>query len=468
MSEIIRWSAARTVRHLKARDVSAVEVVQAHLDRLDAINPKLNAVVDMVPDALERARAIDTGTLPAGLLAGAPITTKINADQAGLATTNGVAAFANNIAPADSPLLHNLKEAGAVVIGRTNTPELSLRWCTSNPLHGMSLSPWGEQITPGGSSGAAAAAVASGIGVIAHGNDVGGSLRYPAYCCGLASLRPSRGRIPTYNPSAKSERPPVFDRMSVHGPIARTVEDVQLGLSAMRGFSADDPGWTSARAYGRERKRGPVRIGIAMDGFSMSPHAEVTAAMTRATEAARAAGCILTPVDLPNTARMSEIWGQLIFTEIAHFYATAVNEYISDDARRWVRDFSDHFGTLDLPGYMDALAERSLHQRAWAHMFDDLDAVLMPVSLQPPFANNLDFDAPDKAGWMIDAQAPLYVVNLIGLPALALPTHVADGVPSGVQLVGPMHDDDRVLSIGAMLERELGTVLGDIPQAFRL
>ncbi|MEO0391132.1 MAG: amidase [Pseudomonadota bacterium] len=467
MSDILRWSAVETVARLRARTISAAEVCAAHLAHMEAVNPAVNAVVDQVPDAMARAEAIDRGHIAPGLLHGAPITTKINADQAGLATTNGLPVQAGNLAPDHSAVVSNLMDAGAVVIGRTNTPEMSLRWCTSNPLHGVTLNPWGAAITPGGSSGGASASLAAGIGVLAHGNDLGGSVRYPAHCCGLVGLRPSLGRVPAFNPSAPEERPPMTMLMSVQGPLGRSVADVALGLAAMRGFSPDDPMWSAAPQWGGSGA--PVRrVGVVTAGFDTAPAAEVADAVTRASGAAEAAGLEVVEVSLPQAERCADLWGQLLFTETEGFYAEFIAAHGSDALQRWLAAFQGYFTTLDLQGYMQAIAERGAHQRAWAHLFADVDALIMPVSLIPPFDNDLDFRDPSAGPTIIDAQKPLYVVNFLGLPACALPTHVAGGVPQGVQVVGPMHDDMRVLEVAAMLETQLGSILDQIPAQFRM
>src|SRR5262245_20283520 len=177
---------------------------------------------------------------PLGVLHGVPVTTKVNTDQRGCPTDNGVAAYKGLVPDADSAVVANLRRAGAIVIGRTNTPCYSMRWFTDNDLHGRTLSPWDPRITPGGSSGGAAAAVASGIGPIAQGNDIAGSVRYPAYCCGVVGLRPSYGRVPSYNPTAA---PPAIasQLMAVQGPLARTVADLRLGFAAMAVPDARDP-----------------------------------------------------------------------------------------------------------------------------------------------------------------------------------------------------------------------------------
>src|SRR3954471_19434277 len=211
-SEIWQWSAVETAAAIRSRKVSAEDVTRAHIGRMAAANAALNAVVvDLSEQALETARACDRAQASGaelGTLHGVPVTIKINVDVEGQANSNGVVGLANNIAPGDAPIVANFRKAGAVILGMTNTPEFSLRAFTDNPLHGQTLNPWDPAITCGGSSGGAAASIAAGIGAIAHGNDVGGSLRWPAHCCGVSTIKPTLGRVPAYNASAPDERPP--------------------------------------------------------------------------------------------------------------------------------------------------------------------------------------------------------------------------------------------------------------------
>ncbi len=233
MTELWRLSATELVHLIRARKVSAREAADAALQRLDAVNPKINAIVAHRPELVrDRADAIDRmiarGEDP-GLLAGVPVTTKINVDQAGFATTNGIRLQKDLVAQTNSPVVDNLLRAGANLLGRTNAPAFALRWFTSNLLHGSTRNPRDPSLTPGGSSGGAAAAVAAGIGHLAHGTDVGGSIRYPAYACGVHGLRPSLGRVPAYNASLP-ERSIGYQLMAVSGPIGRTIADLRAGL----------------------------------------------------------------------------------------------------------------------------------------------------------------------------------------------------------------------------------------------
>lgn len=174
------------------------------LDRIDLVNPRLNAVVDvMAVEALVAARAADEAVRRGddlGALHGVPVTVKVNVDVAGRPTTGGITANSDHVAAEDAPVVANLRRAGAVIVGRTNTPEFSLRWFTDNDVHGRTLNPWSEEVTPGGSSGGAASALAAGMGAIAHGNDYGGSIRHPAWACGVVGLRPTVGRVLRLHP----------------------------------------------------------------------------------------------------------------------------------------------------------------------------------------------------------------------------------------------------------------------------
>jgi amidase len=250
-SPLWRWSAVDLAAAIRGREISCVEAAQAAIDRMHAVNARVNAVtVDLSNEALaaaKRADAVVASGVALGALHGVPVTIKENVDQAGQSTPNGVVADKDLVAAEDSPVVANLRKAGAIVIGRTNTPEFSYRWFTDNPLRGLTKNPWSEAHTPGGSSGGAAAAVALGIGAIAHGNDLGGSLRYPAYACGVATIRPSLGRVPAFNATAPAERPPTVQLMSVQGPIAREVRDVRLAFDVMTARDARDPWWTPAR-----------------------------------------------------------------------------------------------------------------------------------------------------------------------------------------------------------------------------
>ncbi len=267
---------------IRARKLSAVEATTATLARIDRLNPALNAIVQRMDDqALAQAADIDSALAKGddpGPLAGVPVTVKVNVDQRGHATTNGLRIQSNLMATEDSPPVANLRRAGAIIVGRTNTPAFSLRWFTRNSLHGATRNPAFPHLTPGGSSGGAASATAAGLGAIAHGTDIAGSVRYPAYACGIHGLRPGLGRVPAFNATA-GDRLIGGQLMAVSGPLARSAADLRLGLQALSQPDPRDPWWTPA-THAPYRKR--AALALTPDGLQTDP-----ALQQALTEAAR-------------------------------------------------------------------------------------------------------------------------------------------------------------------------------------
>lgn len=460
MNPIIQLTATETAKRIRAKSLSVAEVVAAHLLRIEDVNPSINAITDVIDGASARAAEMDAAHPgdDAPPLWGVPVTVKVNVDMAGQANTNGVMALKDNIADQDSPVVAGLKAAGAVIVARTNTPEFSLRWFTSNPLHGTTLNPWDSELTPGGSSGGAAAAIAAGMGTIGHGNDLGGSLRYPAFCCGVASIRPSLGRIGAFNPSAPSERPPMAAAMAVQGPIARTVADLRLALTAMAARTSLDPMWSNPGSSGRQRSD-RLRVGYSRSLFSDGgEHPLLAKAMDDAITALRSAGVDCVELDFPLADRAAELWGELLFAETDLMLGETMRALATAEFVRMYEGYLSAYRKLDFTQYLQACGERVGVQRAVGQMFDDIDAFLAPTSLTPPFANDLDFTNPEKLNGILKAQRPLHIVNLLGLPAVAVPTELSDAGPVGVQLIAPMHDDVLALDLAERLETEVGTL----------
>ena len=318
--ELWRWDAVDLAAAIRTRRISSREATRAVLDRLAAVNPALNAVTVLLADqalaAADRAdEAVRRGEA-LGLLHGVPVTIKENVDQEGAATANGVPAFKDVIATTDSPPVANWKRAGAVIVGRTNTPAFSLRWDTDNDLRGRTFNPWNRRHTPGGSSGGAAASLAVGIAPLGHGNDLGGSIRYPAYCCGIVGIRPTLGRVPSYNQTAADERPPGTQLMSVQGPLARRVRDVRLGLAAMSARDPRDPWWAPAPLSGEPVAR-PIRVALTIDPAKQGVHADVAAAVRTAGNALANAGYAVEEVEPPDVAGVAATWTTISSTRCA-------------------------------------------------------------------------------------------------------------------------------------------------------
>jgi amidase len=460
MHEIITWSAAETAGKLAAGEVTVAEVTRAHLERIEACEPKLRAVVEPLEDAaMTQAEAMDAARPAAADLPplwGVPTTIKINVDFKGLPNSNGLPALNTTPCAEDAPVVANLRAGGVVPIGRTSTPEFSLRFFTSNPIYGRTLNPWDAAVTSGGSSGGASSALAAGMGVLGHGNDLGGSLRYPAYCCGLATLRPSMGRVPAFNASAPAERPATTNMMSVQGVIAREVGDVRLAYDVLRRRSADDPLWNAAPDSGRSREGRALRVGWCVDAFGDGAvHGDVARAVEAAVGAAKQAGMELVELSPPMANEAAQTWGDLLNAETSVMMLDAIRKLGSDAVQRVIDGYAEIFGVPDMAGFMAAQARRMTILREWGRMFERIDALILPVSGQPPFRADQDIDAPETLPEIMQAQRFLYILNALGLPAATVRTLDSAPVPLGVQVVGDRMDDLVCLDVAQRIEREL-------------
>jgi amidase len=364
-------------------------------------------------------------------------------------------AFRDLVAAADAPVAAGWKAAGAAIIGRTNTPAFSVRWDTSNDLYGQTWNPFSRAHTPGGSSGGAAAAVAAGIGPLAHGNDLGGSVRYPAYACGLVGLRPSFGRVAAFNATAPAERPLSTQMMSVQGPLARRVRDVRLGLAAMAAPDPRDPWWVPAPLEGPPLAS-PIRVAVVDDPTVFGTtrmHPAVRAAIGQAAGWLAGAGYAVETVATPGFARAVEIWTALQSGELRKFLLPTIESHGDDGVRTSIGFFLAGKPAPSLDAYMQLLADRTSVLREWSVFLARCPLVLMPVSMEPPFRLGFDTTSQTLMDEALAAQAPQLAVPLLGLPAVAVPTGLAGGLPMGVQIMGPRFREDLVLDAAEAIER---------------
>jgi amidase len=457
-------SATELAQLIRTGAASAREVTEAALARIAAVNPAVNAIVACRPeealataDAIDRRRAAGEALPP---LAGVPVTIKVNVDQAGYATTNGVVAFRDVIATEDSPVVANLRRAGAVVVGRTNTPAFSYRYFTSNDLHGRTFNPRNRALTPGGSSGGAAAAAAAGMGAIHHGNDLGGSIRYPAYACGVAGIRPSFGRVPSFNATAGDERPLALQLMSVQGPHARTIADLRLALAAMAAPDPRDP-WHAPAPLEPAIPR-PLRVAFA----PMGADPPVAAALAQARAWLEQAGVIVEDFSPPHWDEAITLFLGVLGTDARRAMGKAVDEKGDDAIRFAFHAYNARVPPLDFAGYAAGLARRTAIWRAWQRMLTErFCALLMPVSRAVPFVQDLDLTA-DGFDQVMHANEPLQIINFLGLPGLSVPTAtLAEGVPLGVQLVSARFREDICFALGEVIEARAGVTAAIDPVA---
>ena len=456
-----RLGAAKTAAAIASRKLSAVEAVRSHLARLDAANGPVNAVTVRLDEAaLKAAHAADAAVKaggPLGPLHGVPVTIKENADQAGLANTNGLPANKGLIAPRDAVHVAAWIEAGAIPIARTNTPEFSYRWHTKNPLWGETLNPWDRARTPGGSSGGAAAAVALGIGAVAHGNDLGGSLRYPAYCCGVATIKPSHGRVAAYNFTQAEERPPAIQMMSVNGPIARNVADVRLALKLMARPSPHDP-WAVPVPFEGPPPPRPIRVAFCLDPFGAGIDPAVADAVRRAAGHLAEAGYAVEEKTPPLMPEAGALWGKVAGAEMQTVLGAGIRTYGSAEVNKVIDAYAAPVGAHTLETYMRALAERTRLIREWQRFQETHPLVLMPVSAELAFKANDDASSPARSQSIFAANRFLFTINLLGLPSAAVPTGLAGEIPVGVQIVGPRFREDLCLDAAQAIEDRAGTL----------
>ncbi|MEU3463996.1 amidase [Streptomyces sp. NPDC006733] len=453
-------SAAALAAGIRDKSFSATEVAQSFLARIDATNPALNALVDLRPDeALAQAAAADAA-VAAGAdlppLHGVPVATKINTSQRGYASSHGVAAWAGAIAPQDAACVAALRDAGANLMGRSNSPAFAVRWFTANDLHGRTLNPWDSAHTPGGSSGGAAAAVAAGMVPIAQGNDIGGSVRFPAYCCGAVGLRPTMGLVSGSEPRGAEEfdSPLSFQTMAVHGPLGWTVDDVRLGLHAMVTPDLCDPVGLPLRPPLGDA--GPVKVAIVRDVGLAKPHPVVNAALDDAARWLSEAGHDVEEVELPLLGEAARLWSLLLYEELRTMMPEI--ERFGDDAVRvsLASSFAAAAETWGerptLDAYIKGYARRgTLISRLQQYL--GADRVLMtPVAAEPPFEQDADLAGDARVRELLAAQWPMQAVPVLGFPAMSVPTGIRDGLPSGVQLIGGRFREDTLLHVATAIE----------------
>lgn len=455
--ELCDLAAADLAALVRERAVSPVEIVQSCLRRLEYVQPVLNPFCFIYPeDALRAAAEAERAVMAArtlGPLHGVPIALKDFTPTAGRTTTRGSYGLRDWMPERDPVIVRRLRAAGAILIGKTTTPEFAHSSFTRSTLWGHTRNPWDRSRTSGGSSGGSAVAVATGCVALAEGTDMGGSVRIPAALCGLVGLKPSLGRIPM------DILPTVFDLISHFGPLARTVRDAALFLAATEGpddadiLSQDAPRPLPTALDGDMRG---LRIALSVDLGFFHVDDEVTVNLHAVAEALRGAGAIVDRVTLDWTAEVVRAWSAT--WEV--YLAAAAGEVM--DAHRDSMD-PDLVALIEAGRRRDAVSFKRLEEvrtRQWhalAHVLADHDALLCPTMARtaPPIeARDSDFEAVDADGRLhgLDMTAPFN--NVAQCPALSVPSGLTrDGLPTGVQIVGRRFDDPTVLRIGAAIER---------------
>src|SRR3989449_1648090 len=458
MSDLVFLSAAELTESIRRKQVSPVEVVEAHLAQIDRLNPQLNAIVSLDREgALAAARRAEAAVMRGdslGPLHGVPVTIKSSIDAAGLRCEAGTKLRAGYVPTGDAPLVARLKAAGAIVLGSTNVPELLMAWETDNALYGRTNNPWDLARTPGGSSGGEAAAIAAGCSVAGVGSDGGGSIRVPAHFSGICGLKPTPGRIPATGHHPVSAGP--FALLGVVGPMARTVGDVKVMFEAMQG--ADDGDTCAAPVplhWPSEDEVKKLRIGYFEDDGRTPVTTETRTAVRTAAEALRRAGFQVDAFRPPRLEEARLLWhkffvvaGGMLLRPMTkgreHELSPILKQFLE-----WSAAERPHTGE----SLLDAWIRRDTARAQVFAQMQKYPILLCPAAAIPAFRHG-------ERSWTIDGKTVQYLdawsytewFNLLGNPAAVVPIGQSpEGLPIGVQIVGRPWDEELVLAGGAGL-----------------
>ncbi len=452
MTELWQRTAVELAAMISRGETTSRAVVEAHLARIDAVNDQLNAIVHRLDEtALAAADDADESVERGdglGPLHGVPFTVKENIDLVGSATTQAVPAMVESVPPVDAPVAERMKAAGAIPIGRTNLPDFGLRVSTDSALHGITRNPWHHDRTAGGSSGGEASAIASGMSPLGLGNDIGGSLRNPAHCCGIASIKPSVGVVP--NASALQPEDPTlaFQQMAVQGPMARGVASVRAAFDVLAGRHRRDPVSLPVELTSlADGER--LRVAVLAEPPAGSTHPEIAAAVRSAGDALADAGHDVVEATPPLYEQTIEWWTALLAQDVT-VMRPLLDMVMGDGGRTVLANLLDGLPELTLETMVMLQGGRHQAMREWMSFFDDHHVLLSPTWGQPAFEHGADLGGAEEL--IRDTLRPVIPVNFLGLPAAVVPHGEADGLPVGVQVIGDRFSDRRCLDVAAQIE----------------
>ena len=463
MSDLTFLSASEIAGQIRTRKVSPVEVIEAHLARVETLNPKINAFVQLDHrGALAQARQAEAAVMQdqnLGPLHGVPISIKSSIDVAGMRCEAGTKLRAGHVANADAPLVTRLRNAGAIILGVTNTPELLMAWETDNLLYGRTNNPWDLSRTAGGSSGGEAAAIASGCSAGGVGSDGGGSIRVPAHFCGICGLKPTPGRIPATGHYPQSVGP--FALLGVVGPMARTIADLKLVFEVMQGPDIGDPSaapvpvrWPSSVELQK------IRIGYFEDDGRIPVTPETRLAVRQAAEALRNAGFEVQPFRPENLEKIRQLWwkffgiaGGMLLGPMTRGHEAELSPILKE-FNGWVTAEEPHTAQT----LLDCWIERDLLRMQIFEAMEKFPVLLCPVASIPAFRHG-------ERSWQVENQTVQYLdawsycewFNLLGMPGAVVPvTRSPEDLPIGVQVVARPWEEESVLAILQVIEQARG------------
>lgn len=446
---------------IREKQISPVDLAEAHLAKIERLNPKLNAFVHVDAGWVRRearyaaAAVIDGKVL--GPLHGVPLSIKSSIEVEGLRCEAGSRLRTGFVGAQDAPLVARLRNAGAIILGATNTPELLMAWETDNLLYGRTKSPWGLDRTPGGSSGGEAAAIAAGISAGGVGSDGGGSIRVPAHFSGICGLKPTPGRIPSTGHFPPSGGP--FALIGVVGPMARTVADLKLLFEVMQG--PDDGDSCAAPVplvWPSDHEVKHLRVGYFEDDGRSPVTPETRLAVRTAAEALSRAGFRVEPFRPEGLEEARELWKKF-FVKVAGMLIGPMFHGREHDQSPTLRQFLEWSAAepqLTGDSLLDAWIRRDALHASFLRQMREYPILLCPAAAIPAFRHG-------ERSWQIEGKTVNYLdawsytewFNLLGNPAAVVPvSHTSEGLPIGVQIVGRPWQEEQVLSVAAVVEKE--------------
>ncbi|HEX5876235.1 MAG TPA: amidase [Pyrinomonadaceae bacterium] len=432
---------------IRNRKVSPVEVVQAHLDQIARLNPRLNAIVTLAPDVLESARKAEDALMrgeAAGVLHGVPVTIKDTIETAGIRTTSGSAIRADHVPLHDAPAVARLKAAGAIVIGKTNAAEMAMDYNADNPVFGRTNHPSDPRLTPGGSSGGEAVAIATGMSAGGLGSDLAGSVRIPAHFCGIAGLKPTTGRVPGEGQFPPSSGP--YSLGAVVGPMARTAGDLRLLFNALSGtrMNADVSG---------------LRVGFYTDDGVAPVTMETARAVEAAARVLADTGLEVAQRRPPHVERGNELWLKLFsrasVVQLRKVYAG--REHEGGSFVSWRLRTADEIPPPTLDEYIANWMERDRLREELLHWMETTPIIIAPVGSTPAFAHDtLKVTVDGTTVGTFRAFSYAQTFNVFDLPVVTVPVGKSkEGLAIGVQIVGPPFAEEMVLTVAEIVQRGL-------------
>lgn len=437
---------------LRKNEFSSEELVSSCLQRLEESNPAINAITEYRPEeALAAARAADERGDTNRPLHGLPVIIKANVDVKGWATVNGCRALETNIAPGNSDCVQNWLNAGAIVMARSNTPEFCCRWETSNEVFGVTHNPWDRSRTPGGSSGGSAAAVASGIAPLAHGTDLGGSLRDPAQACGVASIKPGKGRVPCWNPTDPAHLGISQQLMNTDGPMARRVADLRLALQVMAGTNYHDPWWVPA-PLAQSTEKPAVALVTNPAGGGINP--QVAGGMALAGQLLEKAGYQVEEIEPPGIEEAAAIWREICIGDLLGHLLPAVSDICGQRLATMFEYYQALLPERSPEKYLDAFARRNVLLRKWLEFFEKFPLIVAPICTEPPLPTDTDQESAERVRQIVHNQRMTVAISALSLPAAVVPVGLEAGLPQSVQIIGPAFHEMDCLAAAEAIENQ--------------